>query len=137
MGGIYTALLVVITLFIGNDNILAAHIELQTIQPDHTTYSPFLRKTDPRPQRAFENTAELSATSEERQWYEISMRRAKENLTFYIWYKKGKTPQDIYLKFFTNSMDTITVSKSPNFGTFSRYTEYYNKNKKNDSWFRS
>ncbi|ETL48992.1 hypothetical protein L916_01474 [Phytophthora nicotianae] len=98
----------------------------------------YIDKTDHMVQRNSEDKAgELSTINEERQWYEISMRRVKENIKFRYWFKTGKRPQDIYSMYFNSSMDTRTVATDPNFGTFSRYTKYYEDNKESKSWFWS
>ncbi|KAF1772959.1 hypothetical protein JG687_00007841 [Phytophthora cactorum] len=138
MCGIYVALLAAVVFLIYSDVTFAAQTNPTTIQSAETTPSHFIsRNNQKRVLRTSDNIAEFSAMNEERQWYEFSKRRAKENLKFRFWFKTGKRPEDIYRKFFNTSMDTRAVAADPNFGIFSRYAKYYEGHKKKESWLRS
>ncbi|KAG3112348.1 hypothetical protein PI124_g8420 [Phytophthora idaei] len=117
MCGIYAALLAAVVFLIYSDVTFAAQTNPTTIQSAETTPSHFIsRNNKKRVLRTSDNIAEFSTTNEERQWYEFSKRRAKENLKFRFWLKTGKRPEDIYRKFFNTSMDTRAVAADPNFG---------------------
>ncbi|KAG6954425.1 hypothetical protein JG688_00012346, partial [Phytophthora aleatoria] len=130
-------LIIAVVALINSGGNFTAQAKLTRIQSAKSIHSSFISRDDQRVLRTSDNIGEFSATDEERQWYELSMRRAKDNMTFYYWYKTGKTPQDIYLKFFTSSMDTREVATDPNFGTYCRYTKYYGENKKTDPRYAS